>query len=189
MANLRDVTARVEAEEAVRFQARLLAAAGQAIIATDNEGKVIYWNAAAESTYGWTADEATGRSIVAIFPPSKRSRAIGQERQPRPKTIETWTGEFWLETKAGTPIPITVTNTPVFDDDGVQVGTIGVSSDITERRNAEVALAHQAEHDELTQLPNRKSLTATLGAFPVELGSALTCRGRVRRTRSLQADQ
>ena len=168
--NLRDVTARVEAEEAVRFQARLLAAAGQAIIATDTKGLVIYWNDAAEATYGWTADEVIGRSIIEIFPPSKRSKTIGQERQTRPTSTETWTGEFWLETKDGAQIPITVTNTPVFDDDGVQVGTIGVSSDITERRNAEVALAHQATHDELTQLPNRNSLAASLDSILASAG-------------------
>ena len=45
----------------MRFQAELLAAAGQAIVAVDTNRNVIYWNRAAEEMYGWSADEAIGR--------------------------------------------------------------------------------------------------------------------------------
>jgi PAS domain S-box-containing protein len=41
-----------------RFHARLLDAVGQAIIAADPQGKVIYWNRAAQELYGWSAEEA-----------------------------------------------------------------------------------------------------------------------------------
>ena len=39
-------------ERQLRFQARLLDAVGQSVIATDIEGKVIYWNGAAQELYG-----------------------------------------------------------------------------------------------------------------------------------------
>ena len=42
------------------FHARMLDAVGQAVIATDPLGKVIYWNRAAESLYGWSAEESMG---------------------------------------------------------------------------------------------------------------------------------
>jgi len=48
--------------ETIRFQAALLDSVGQAVIATDIGGIVIYWNSAAERLYGWTAQEATGRA-------------------------------------------------------------------------------------------------------------------------------
>ena len=63
-----DITARKQAEEAVRFQAELLAAVGQAIVAVDLERTVIYWNRAAEELYGWSAAEAIGRSSVDLIP-------------------------------------------------------------------------------------------------------------------------
>jgi PAS domain-containing protein len=47
-----DITERKEAEEKIRFQARLLDAVGEAVIATDLEGKVVYWNRAAEELHG-----------------------------------------------------------------------------------------------------------------------------------------
>ena len=39
-------------EEQLRFQARLLDAVGQSVVATDLEGKVTYWNGAAQELYG-----------------------------------------------------------------------------------------------------------------------------------------
>jgi PAS domain-containing protein len=57
----RDVTDRVRAEEEVRFQARLLDAVGQAVIATDRGGKVVYWNKAAEQMSGCPSKRRKGK--------------------------------------------------------------------------------------------------------------------------------
>jgi PAS domain-containing protein len=65
----RDLTDRVRAEEKVRFQADLLAAVGQAVIATDRQGKIVYWNRAAQDLYGWSAGEAMGRSGIEATAP------------------------------------------------------------------------------------------------------------------------
>lgn len=56
--------ARLAAERgvAVRLQERLLNAVGEAVIATDTEDFITFWNSAAESLYGWTADEAIGEA-------------------------------------------------------------------------------------------------------------------------------
>ena len=48
----RDVTERKRAEEAVRFQARMLDTVGQAVVVTDPDGTIIYWNHFAETLYG-----------------------------------------------------------------------------------------------------------------------------------------
>ena len=48
------------------FQARLLDAVGQGVIATDSEGKVLYCNGAAERLYGWSAEEVMGRFIMEV---------------------------------------------------------------------------------------------------------------------------
>jgi PAS domain-containing protein len=45
------------------FQARLLDAVGEAVIALDMEGRVVYWNRAAERMYGWSSEEAIGRNL------------------------------------------------------------------------------------------------------------------------------
>jgi diguanylate cyclase (GGDEF)-like protein len=52
--------------------------------------------------------------------------------------------------------------TPVHGSDGIVTGLIAVGTDITQRRRAEEALAHQAFHDDLTGLPNRAALNQRL---------------------------
>src|SRR5205085_1581667 len=63
-----DVTGRRRAEEALRFQAHLLNTVEQAVIATDPDGRITYWNSFAEKLYGWSAAEAVGRNIVEVTP-------------------------------------------------------------------------------------------------------------------------
>ena len=55
-------------EQQIRFQARLLDAVHEAVIGTDPTGIVLYWNRFAEGLYGWTAEEALGRSILDLTP-------------------------------------------------------------------------------------------------------------------------
>jgi PAS domain S-box-containing protein len=56
------------ADESVRFQAALLDAIGQAVIATDPLGVIVYWNHAAELLYGWSAAEAIGLQVIDVTP-------------------------------------------------------------------------------------------------------------------------
>src|SRR5690606_12969139 len=57
-------------QEQNRFKASLLATVGQAVVATDLNGVVTYWNNAAEKIYGWTAEEAIGNNIIGLTPVS-----------------------------------------------------------------------------------------------------------------------
>ena len=58
-----DITEYHKAGDHIRFQASLLENAGEAVIATDLQGQIIYWNRAAEDLYGWAAAETLGRDI------------------------------------------------------------------------------------------------------------------------------
>ncbi|MCU1501741.1 MAG: hypothetical protein JWM12_1095, partial [Ilumatobacteraceae bacterium] len=128
---LRDVTAQQAMAESVRFQAQLLDAVGQCVIATDTEGRVTYWNRAAERVHGWRADEVLGRHV---------SAAGTFESDPRTRDIvdlmvrgESWTGDLWARRRDGSRFPILITNTPVLDASGNMTGVIGVFTDISER--------------------------------------------------------
>jgi diguanylate cyclase (GGDEF)-like protein/PAS domain S-box-containing protein len=135
----RDVTERKQAEEKLRFQARLLDAVGEAVIALDMEGRILYWNRAAEEMYGWSSEEAMGRRLrEMVIPENLRGRAediAAQLREGR-----NWTGEFVVHRRDGTTFSVQGTNTPIFGEDGDLVGVIGVLRGITERKEAEEAL-------------------------------------------------
>ncbi len=132
----RDMTERRRSEERLRFQARLLDAVGEAVTATDRDGKVLYWNAFAERLYGWTAEEALGRDIQEVKPtalPEARSRQIIEAVADG----QTWTGEVTVRARDGHEFPVLFSDSPILDDDGNVAGVIGTSIDITDRKRRE----------------------------------------------------
>ena len=150
---------RREADERIRFQARLLDAAGQAIIAADSEGTVTYLNRAAEFLYGWSAAGAVGRNIVDVTVPEPSQKQAAEIMEAL-HAGEGWTGEFCVHHSDGTEFPVQVTDTPVYDEAGRLIGVIRVSFDITERRRSEKALrATRKQYEALfTEVPDAFAL-------------------------------
>ncbi|HWS90727.1 MAG TPA: PAS domain S-box protein [Pyrinomonadaceae bacterium] len=149
VSNVRDFTERRRAEESIRFQAHLLDTVEQAVIATDLEGRITYWNHFAERLYGWPASEAVGRHILEVTP-TDTSAEQAVEIMARLAAGETWSGEFNVRRRDGTSFPAMVTDTPVHDEAGRLVGIVGVSTDLTERKRSEAAV-HAAERRALRE--------------------------------------
>lgn len=131
-----DITERKKAEYEIRFAADLLKTVGQAVIATDMSGKVIYWNKAAEKIYGWSEAEATGMQIVDLTAASQAREQASEIMQNLSKG-EDWSGEFPVRRKDGTVFPAYVTDSPVYDHSGKLAAIIGVSVDLTESKQSE----------------------------------------------------
>jgi PAS domain S-box-containing protein len=127
------------AEKRAHLQTRLLDAVGQAVIVTDLQGSITYWNRFAEKLYGWSAEEVVGRSIVEVTP-SEELRQDADEIMAELREGKSWSGEFLLRRRDGTSFPAMVTDTPVYDDAGELTGVIGVSMDISERKRSEETL-------------------------------------------------
>jgi len=132
----RDVTAQKAAEQEIRFQAHLLNAVEQAVIATDLAGKVIYWNNFAESLYGWSAAEAVGSNIFDLTP-AIESKDRAAEIFATLKNGHSWTGELTLRRRDGSTFPAMITDSPITNDSGELMGIVGVSVDITDEKIAE----------------------------------------------------
>jgi PAS domain S-box-containing protein len=136
---LHDVTERKQAEEKLRFQARLLDVVSEAVSALDMEGRVLYWNRVAAEMYGWSFEEAMGRNLrEMVVPESLRGRAEEITRQVR--EAGSWSGEFVVRRKDGTSFTIAANTTLVHDEAGSRVGVISVLRDVTEHKRAEKAL-------------------------------------------------
>ena len=149
VANVRDFTERRHAEDSIRFQAHLLDTVEQAVIATDLEGRITYWNDYAERLYGWPAAEAVGRNIIEVTPAAGESTQAA-EIMSRLAAGETWSGEFNVRRRDGTSFPALVTDAPIHDEAGRLVGVVGVSTDLTERKRSEAAV-HAAERRALRE--------------------------------------
>lgn len=132
----RDITESKRAEEEIRFQAHLLNAVDQAVIATDLDGTVTFWNSFAEKLYGWPAAEALGANVLDLTPsPAMREQAA--EILLRLQAGNSWAGEFEVQRRDGTFFPAQVNDSPILNDKGQLIGIVGVSVDNTERRRAE----------------------------------------------------
>lgn len=128
-----------EAERQIKFQSKMLDEIGEAVIATDMEGKVIYWNNAAEKLYGWAKNEVLGKSITELTPAADL-KLDADEIMLKLEGGKRWTGEFKLRRKDGTEFYALVTDAPLFDDSGDQIGIIGVSTNISTLKEAEAEL-------------------------------------------------
>lgn len=140
--------AKTRREEEVAFQSRLLDAVGQAVIATDLQGTVTYWGRSAETIYGWTQQEAIGRSVMDIIARDHLSRAA--ELLKAIQRDEGWSGEIEMRRKDGSTFPALLSLATTHDADGNLAGSIGVSVDITERKQAEETLRISEERHRQT---------------------------------------
>jgi two-component system cell cycle sensor histidine kinase/response regulator CckA len=162
-AALRSLVAELETErDAIRLQAHMLDQIGQAVIATDTEGRVTYANRCAGDLYGWAPREMLGRLITEVTVPQATQKQ-GEEIIARLQCGETWSGEFLVQSRDGRVFPAHVTDSPVLDERGHLIGIVGISTDITARRQAEDAARQK---DTLIRIAGR--LTHT-GGWAIEL--------------------
>ncbi len=162
-ATLRDeMTRRLEADRQLTFQAQVLDKVAQAVIATDLTMTVQYWNHAAEVLYGWSSADAVGRNAFELLSP-RASEAQGREIMAALTRGESWRGEYLVQNRHGRTFPVEATDTPFFAEDGTLIGIIGVSSDITARKQAEAALRQLAQFP--AENPNPVLRVASDGAL------------------------
>lgn len=122
--------------EELNFQAAVLNSIGEAVIATDISGKVLYWNKTAEKIYGWTQEEAIGRSVVELMTPEE-SIAQAIEIMSALREGQIWSGEFKVRHKDGHIFPAHVTDTCLKNANDEPAVIVGVSYDLSERKALE----------------------------------------------------
>lgn len=131
-----DVTERVKQDADTKFQAALLNSVGQSVIASEPDGTIIYLNKAAEELYGWKIEDALGKNVLNVTVPDvSLNQSI--EIMDTLRNGEPWTGEFNVKDIQGNVFPAMVHNSPIFNDKNELVGIIGISTDITEKKEKE----------------------------------------------------
>ncbi|HXE13399.1 MAG TPA: PAS domain S-box protein, partial [Bryobacteraceae bacterium] len=113
--------------------ATIVASSDDAIISKDLNGIITSWNSAAERILGFTADEMIGRSVLTIIPPELHS--------DEPRILATIARGERIEhfetvrlTKSGTRIDVSLTISPIKDDEGGIIGAAKILRDITEQK-------------------------------------------------------
>jgi PAS domain S-box-containing protein len=135
----RDVSEQRRAEDASRHLAAIVEGSDDAILSKNLEGVITSWNRGAERIFGYTADEVVGRSIMIIIPPDRQTEETEiLRRLRRGERIDHF--ETVRRRKDGTLLDVSLTISPVRDGTGKLTGASKIARDITERRQAELAL-------------------------------------------------
>jgi PAS domain S-box-containing protein len=140
---IQDVTERKHAEHKIAEQAALLDLASDLIAVRDLQGRIIFWNRGGKDTYGWTAEEAVGRTPLELlhtkYPiPLKEIDAIVLSQGA-------WEGELEQVTREGKPIVVASRWSLWRDDHGAPKAILVINRDITERKRAEEQLRNLME--------------------------------------------
>lgn len=132
----RDITRRRRAQEVVRFQSKMLDAIGQPVLATDLEGRIVYWNRAAVTLFGWTSEEVAGKRVLPLTQ-ADYSELDDARLHARLLSGRTWSGEVLLLRRNGERFTGVVSDTPTHDDDGRLLGMVRIVTDLSVRKSVE----------------------------------------------------
>jgi PAS domain S-box-containing protein len=117
---------------------------GDAVIACDTEGKVVFMNPIAEHLTGWPEREAQGVSLHTVFPIfNEDTRATVENPVDKVRRLGTIVGlanHTYLVSRSGKEVCIDDSGAPIRDSAGKIIGIVLVFRDITERRMSEGAL-------------------------------------------------
>lgn len=136
-------------------QATLLDKAHDAMIVTDLNGIITFWNKGAERLYGWTEDEMRGSPAMSFLYSDLDTYATTREQLLE---AGAWEGEQQRRARNGDVLIVESSWTLVRDDQGTPQSIFTIDTDITARKQAEAKIYHLAFHDQLTGMPNRQLL-------------------------------
>ncbi|HEV2762581.1 MAG TPA: PAS domain S-box protein, partial [Pyrinomonadaceae bacterium] len=138
----RNVTDQKQAQETLRAQAEVIAQAYDAIFLRDASNAITLWNRGAERIYGYTQEEALGRSpheLLRTVPPVPLQEIYESLRREG-----YWEGELLHTRKDGEQIVVETRWATVRDAAGRTTSILEITRDVTERRRDEVRLRHAA---------------------------------------------
>jgi len=143
-----DISDRKRAEQFGRHLASIVESSDDAIVSKDLNGIIASWNRGAERLFGYSAAEIVGKPILTLIPPDRHDeeRSI-LERIGRGERIDHY--ETVRQRKDGSLIDISITVSPIRDNDGRIVGASKIGRDITERKRREELvdlLAREVDH-------------------------------------------
>jgi diguanylate cyclase (GGDEF)-like protein/PAS domain S-box-containing protein len=139
---------------------------GEGVLCTDEEARITYLNPEAERMTGWSRSSAQGKPIEQVF------QLINRETdQPLPNAVRlviekkkhlARQGDSVLLRPDGYCLAVEDSVAPILDSNKKLTGAVVTFRDVTKTRAMEQKMAHLAQHDYLTGLPNRMLLNDRL---------------------------
>ena len=164
---VRDLEARARDVRAVKHLAAIVESSDDAIVSKDLNGVIVSWNDAAQRMFGYTPDEAIGKSIRMLIPAGRQmeedevlARIRSGARIDHFETIR--------QRKDGSLFPISLTVSPILDDNGRVIGASKIARDISDQKRLESERTRL-----LIDAENNAATTERLNKFAINVASAL----------------
>ena len=172
----RDITERREAQDRLREserQFRLLVngVTDYALFMLDPNGIVTSWNSGAERIKGYTAAEIIGQHFSRFYTVSERAAGVPTRALQTAMTQGRFEAESWRVRKDGSLFWANVVIDPIVDDNGQVLGFSKLTRDITERRNAQLAM--QKTQTQLAQIQKMEALGQLTGGVAHDFNNLL----------------
>jgi len=173
IAAIRDITLRIQADEALAAEKERLAVTLRSIvdgvIATDVDGRIVLVNRAGEDLTGWSNEEARGHLLQDVLPtcdprtgePARDPVAAVRESGQVVQSAAPWL----LVARDGRELLINQTSTPLLDQDGRSSGVVTVFRDVTQQQHLE---------RELIRTQKMESLAVLAGGIAHDFNNLLT---------------
>jgi PAS domain S-box-containing protein len=133
---------------------RLVESSPDIVVAVDRSGSVIFYNDGAEKNLGYSASEILGQSVVRLYPNASEAHrvmeAMRSEQHGGPGKVKNFETNF--VNRWGEVIPVAISGSILWDENGLEIGSIGFAKDLREIRHRDrmatlgevaVALCHE----------------------------------------------
>ena len=137
---VRDITDRKNTETELQRLALVARKTQNAVVITDAAGRVEWVNEGFSRITGYTLAEVKGKKPGSILQGVKTDQQTVQKLSEAMRAINNFDGEIFNYGKNGNGYWLSLSITPIFDENGVHQGFIAIEMDITERKRAEEAL-------------------------------------------------
>ena len=132
---------------------------GDAVLCTDVSGNITYLNFVAETMTGWRREEATGKPLAEVFRIidgiTRKSARDPMEMAVEQNRTVGLTVNCVLIRRDGFESAIEDSAAPIHDRAGLVTGAVIVFHDVSAARAMSLQMTHAAQHDVVTNLPNR----------------------------------